>query len=207
MKLQIALEMVELDFALEVAQSCSTHADILEIGTPLIYRYGIGVIEQFKNTFPTLTILADTKIVDNGKDIVTLAAQAGADWVTVMAGTSTTIIHTACTTANDFKIKVMLDLLDASSSPQLAMEAQNLGASALLFHPPTDERELFVMNERWDVIQGNASVPVFIATTGQRPAINHFLAMKPYGLVIGKAITEADDPAAEAAFYASLMHN
>ena len=83
--------------------------------------------------------MADAKIIDRSKDAVTLFAQAGADWITVMAGAGPTTIHTACTVAHEQGKKIMLDLADASSLGQSALEAKSFGADALVFHKPSIE--------------------------------------------------------------------
>lgn len=206
MKLQISFDITDLDNALAIAQQVSPYADILEVGTPLIYKYGIAAIERFRKDFPNNVILADTKIVDRGRDIVTLFAQAGADWITVMAGTNKNVIHAACTAASELNVKIMLDLLDSPSIAQSALEAHNLGATALLFHQPLDERDSLVTMEKWDLITGNASLPIFASGRINRTTATEFAIMKPYGLAIGKSITEAQDPVAEAKFFHSLCN-
>ena len=146
-------------------------------------------------------ILADTKIIDRAKEAVTLFAQAGADWVTVMAGTSKNVIHACCTTAHELGKRVMLDLLDASSPGQSAMEAKTLGVDALLFHQPYEEQDLLTLRDKWEMVKGNSALPIFIAADVRRETIEELTALKPDGLVIGKAITTAEEPAAEAAFF------
>jgi len=204
MKLQISFDMVDLEQALEVAKHVAPYADILELGTPLIYRNGIVAVEKFKNAFPDIALLADTKIVDRGRDIVSLFAKAGANWLTVMAGTNKNVIHAACTAAGELNIKIMIDLLDSSSLAQSALEAKNLGASALLFHQPFDEQEALVVMDKWDMITGNASLPIYASGRIDKSTIANFLAMKPYGLVIGKSITETAQPAQQAEFFHKL---
>jgi 3-hexulose-6-phosphate synthase len=125
------------------------------VGTILIYHHGTNAIKQFKEAFPDKVILADTKIVDRGKEVVELFADAGADWITVMAGTSSNVIHATTTAAHNANIKVMLDLIGSDSVGQSALEAKNLGADALLFHQPYTEAESLVFLDKWDMIKGN----------------------------------------------------
>lgn len=204
MKLQISFDTPNLEHALDIASRVADNCDILEVGTLLIYSYGMTAIEQFKQKFPRKVIMADSKIIDRGKDAVSLFAQAGADWMTVMSGTSKQVIHSACSSAANANKKIMLDLVDSSSMAQSAMEAKNLGAHALLFHQPADEQETLVFLDKWELIKGNASVPVYISAKINRESIEHILALKPEGVVIGKAITAAEDPALEAQYYYEL---
>ena len=133
MKLQIAFDTSDLDKALAVAAQIEPYVDIFEIGTLLIYKHGDAAIKKFREAFPAKILLADTKIIDRSKDAVTIFAQAGADWITVMAGATAANIHTAGTIAHSFGKKIMLDLSDASSIGQSALEAKSLGADAVVF--------------------------------------------------------------------------
>ena len=149
MKLQIAFDCTDLDQAITIAKEVAQHADILEIGSVLIYKYGEQAIKRFRDEFPQKTLLADAKIADRGKEAVTIFAQAGADWITVMAGTGKNVIHIACTQAHSLGKKIILDLLDSSSLGQSALEAQSLGVDALLFHKPSDEEDQLSFLDRW----------------------------------------------------------
>lgn len=200
MKLQISFDTTNLAQALDVAAQVADYTDILEVGTLLIYTHGSAAVEQFKQKFPRKLVMADGKIVDRGKDAVTMFASAGADWITVMAGTSKQVIHSACTTAANLNKKIMLDLVDSTSLAQSAMEAKNLGAHAILFHQPADEQDSLLL-DKWELVKGNASVPVFVSAKINRDSIEQIMALKPDGIVIGRSITAAENPLQEAQFY------
>lgn len=204
MKLQISFDTTNLTQALDVAAQVADYADILEVGTLLIYTHGATAVEQFKQKFPRKMIMADSKIVDRGKDAVTTFASVGADWITVMAGTSKQVIHSACTTATNLNKKIMLDLVDSTSLAQSAMEAKNLGAHAILFHQPADEKDSLLFLDKWELVKGNASVPVFISAKINRDSVDQIISLKPDGIVIGRSITAAENPAQEAQFYYEL---
>jgi 3-keto-L-gulonate-6-phosphate decarboxylase len=201
MKLQISFDTTNLENALEVASLVAPNADILEIGTLLIYAHGIVAVEKFKDAFPTKTILVDTKIIDRAKDAVTLFSKAGADWITVMAGTDKNVIHTACSTAREFNTKVMLDLLDSNAVGQSALEANMLGVDAIVFHHLLDEKAPFSFLENWEIIRGNTDLPVFISGKITQDNIDEILQIKANGLIIGKSIIESADPAQQAQLF------
>lgn len=204
MKLQISFDIQDLDRALAVGAQVADHADVFEVGTLLLYKYGVKAVEQFRENFPKKIIFADCKIIDRGKECVTTMAQAGANWVTVMAGTGKDVIHNACTTGDKFNVQIMLDLLDSSSLGQSALEAKNLGASALLFHQPHDEQESLIFLDKWDMVKGNTNLPIFVSGRIKRETIETMLSVKPSGLIIGKSIVEAENPAQEAQFFYEL---
>ena len=209
MKLQVAFDIPDLPKSLEVAQAIEPHTDIFEIGMMLIYTHGKEAVIQFRERFPQKILLIDAKIIDRPKDAVTLFAQVQADWITVMAGAGRSKIHTAVNTAREMGKKIMLDLADASSPGQSALEAKSFGADALIFHKPTEktspETEAIVLLDRWEMVRGNTSLPVFIAGNITRDNIAELLPLSPHGLIIGSAIVNASDPATEAAYFAELL--
>ena len=206
MKLQIAFDITDLDTAIDVAKQVAEYSDILEIGTLLIYKNGTKAIERFRETFPKKTLLADTKIIDRGKEAVATMASAGADWVTVMAGTGKEVIHSAAAMAHQCNIKVMLDLVDSSSLGQSALEAKNLGASALLFHQAYDEKDALILLDKWEMVRGNSPLPIFVSAKINRSTIFNIMNIKPDGIVVGKSIIDADNPTEEAQFFYELSN-
>ena len=205
MKLQISFDLLDLDKALEIGSEVAQYADIIEVGTILIYHHGINVIKEFKKAFPEKIILADTKIVDRGKEITELLSQTGADWITVTAGTSPYVIHATTTAAHQANMKVMLDLIDSSSIGQSALEAKNLGADALLFHQPYSEKESLVFLDKWDMIKGNTNLPIAISAKINRDNVDKIVALKPDTIIVGLSITDAQDSATEAQYFAELV--
>jgi 3-hexulose-6-phosphate synthase len=205
MKLQISFDLIDLDKAIAIGEKVAQYADIIEVGTILIYHHGVLAIKRFKETFPDKTILADIKIVDRGKEVTELFADAGADWITVMAGTSTHVIHATTTAAHGANVKVMLDLIDSASVGQSALEAKNLGIDALLFHQPYSETESLLFLDKWDMIKGNSNLPIFVSAKINRNNVDKIVTLKPDGIIIGLGITDAEDSAQEAHYFAELV--
>ncbi len=205
MKLQIAFDLLDLNKALDLASEVQEYADVLEVGTLLIFRHGELAVRLFKEKFPQKIILADTKIVDRGKEATQLFAHAGADWITVMAGTSRNIIHAVTQAAHELGKRVMLDLLDASSLGQSALEAKSLGADALLFHRPYTEGGQVTLTESWDMVKGNTQLPVFIAAPLTRESVSEVLAINPTGIILSSVITQSDNPAEEARYFHAAL--
>lgn len=205
MKLQISFDLIDLDKAIAIGSEVAQYADIIEVGTILIYQHGITAIKRFKNAFPDKTIFADTKIVDRGKEVAELFADAGADWITVMAGTSHHVIHATTTAAHNANMKVMLDLIDSNTVGQSALEAKNLGADALLFHQPYSEAESLVFLDKWDMIKGNTHLPIFVSAKINRNNVDKIIALRPDVMIVGLSITDAEYAAQEAQYFAELV--
>lgn len=205
MKLQVSFDLIDLDKAITIGLEVAQYADVIEVGTILIYHHGTLAIKRFKETFPDKVIFADTKIVDRGKEVAELFADAGADWITVMAGTSPHVIHATTTAAHNANVKVMLDLIDSDSVGQSALEAKNLGADALLFHQPYSETESLVFLDKWDMIKGNSNLPIFVSAKINRDNVDKIVVLRPDGIIVGLSITDAQDSAQEAQYFAELV--
>ena len=206
MKLQIAFDLTDLDKALAIAQETHDFADIFEVGSLLVFKHGDLAIKRFKEAFPHKTILADVKLADRSKEAVILFAESGADWISVMAGTGKNVVHTACNAAHELGKRVVLDLMDASSLGQAALDAKSLGADALLFHKPADDDAQMTFLDRWDMLRGNTQLPIFISGPVTRENVTELMHLSPYALIIGKAITESENPRAEAEYFYTLLH-
>lgn len=201
MKLQIAFDLTDLDKAIELAKRLAPFATILEIGSLLIYKYGVKPIEEFKKAFPDKIILADAKIVDRGKHAIQTIGGAGADWITVMAGAGKNVIHTACATAHDMNKQIMLDLMDACSLGQSALDAKNLGVDALLFHKPYEETDALTFLDNWQMVRGNTNLPIFISGRITKEVIEKIKEINPDGIVIGRPILDQPNPEDEIKFF------
>jgi 3-hexulose-6-phosphate synthase len=201
MKLQISCDFTDLEEAVKRAREVEPYCDILEVGTVTLYTHGMEAVRTFRSAFPSKTVLVDSKLLDRAQPSVELMARAGADWITVMAGTPKEVIHTICREAAKHKLKVMLDLLDAASAAQMAMEAKNLGAHALLFHQAYDANASLVFLDSWHLVKENASLPLFVSAHINRTNLEQIISLNPHGIIIGNSIFTSNDPAAEAKFY------
>ena len=206
MKLQISFDLIDLDKAIVIGSEIAQYADIIEVGTILIYHHGTAAVRRFKQAFPSKTILADTKIVDRGKEVAELFADVGADWITVMAGTSHHVIHATTSVAHNANMKVMLDLIDSNTVGQSALEAKNLGADALLFHQPYSDTESLIFLDKWDMIKGNTQLPVFVSAKINRDNVDKIIALEPDTIIVGVSVTEAEDAAQEAQYFSNLVN-
>ena len=171
MKLQIAFDVLDLDKCLDIAQRVDMYADSFEIRSSLLMKHGITVIEQFKAHFPNKELFVETQIVSHVQDIVPMCIKAGADYISIMAGTTQQMIHSASIAAHQKKKCITLDLLDAHSIGQAAMDAKKLGVDALLYHNIYDHQDgaPFAMEE-WMIYAATVmclfiSPPILIVTT------------------------------------------
>jgi 3-hexulose-6-phosphate synthase len=205
MKVQLAFDTPDLEKALSIAKMVEPYVDSFEIDSLLLFQHGVSAIEIFRKEFPSKILIANTKIMDRSKQIVTLFSHAGADWVTIMAGGNRNVIHTACVTAHDQGKHIMLDLLDACSLGQSALEAKSMGVDALLMHIPYQEDNIRFI-DTWDMVKGNTTLPIYIAGKITPDLLEMIKAIKPHGIVVGKAITESENPVQEAQFFNNFFN-
>ena len=116
MALQLALDVAELKEALAIAKKASHYVDWIEAGTPLIKNEGLRSVRELKKHFPDKKIVADMKIMDTGKFEVGLAADAGADIVTVLGVADMKTIKDAISGARKRKVEILVDLISTPSN-------------------------------------------------------------------------------------------
>ena len=86
-------------------------ADIVEIGTPVLERFGIGVIATARELCPDTLVLADTKTVDGGRLEAEMVFGAGAAFMTVLSSTSSATHAAVGRVATDFGASVVVDTI------------------------------------------------------------------------------------------------
>jgi 3-keto-L-gulonate-6-phosphate decarboxylase len=209
MKLQIAFDHENLEKAIDVAHKVHMYADIIEIGTPLLYHYGIRAIETFRKEFKDSVLLIDSKINDRASIIVPMLINAGADWITLMAGINNATIASTAELTHKLKKFCMLDLLDSASLAQSALTAESLGIDALMYHmlhdDQTEKSDEFI--NQWETVSNNTKLPIFIAPRRKLKNLMPLIHQRhPAGLIIGSAITDAEDPVAAAQQYHKICH-
>ena len=203
MKLHISFNVMDLTQAVDVASQTEDLCDAFEVGPILLMKYGTQAIHEFRKKFPQKIIICDTNIAEFETEIVSIASQAGGDWVTVLAGAGANTIHNTCVSAHNLGKKVMVDFIDAATAGQIAVDAKSLGADALVVHNTTSSP--YTLLDNWDMVKGNTTLPVFICTHVNRNNINELIRLDPAGISIGHAITIANDPRAEAQFFYDII--
>ncbi|WP_198297607.1 orotidine 5'-phosphate decarboxylase / HUMPS family protein, partial [Domibacillus aminovorans] len=63
MKLQLALDLVNIPEGIAVVKELEQFFDVVEIGAPVIINEGLRAVKEMKEAFPNLTVLADLKVM------------------------------------------------------------------------------------------------------------------------------------------------
>jgi 3-hexulose-6-phosphate synthase / 6-phospho-3-hexuloisomerase len=139
--LQVALDILELKRALQIAQeSLEGGSDWIEIGTPLIKSEGMQAIRSMRDRFPDTILVADMKIADTGTLEVEMAAKAGANIVCVLADADDSVIAEAVRASRLYGIRIMADLINAKDPVSRASELEALGIDILCAHVGIDQQ-------------------------------------------------------------------
>lgn len=199
MEFQIAIDTMTGDEALRFAKSVEAYADVIEIGTPLVYRYGIELVREMADRLSQSKLLADSKIVDAGELESQLFLEAGADIVTLLAGSSDTTVEEALATARKNQAELMIDLIDIPPEGKINRieELTELGCSYFCLHRPSDVgtgEEMF-LPQRGALPSGlKLAVAGGIDLTNLKRVIESGMDIA----IIGSAITEGEEPETKA---------
>ena len=195
-KLQVALDFVELPRALQVAElAVAGGADYLEAGTPLIKSEGLDAVRRLRERFGKHVIVADMKIMDAGRIETEAAAKAGANVVTVLGCAPASTIRECVEASRHYGAEVAVDLLGVDDPLALARAAGELGVAWLDVHCAID-----VQMEGGDPLallrQVRKVTDLTLAVAG---GINSETAAQVAAagadvIIVGGAITKAADP-------------
>lgn len=194
-RLQVALDFLELERALELAQEAAAGgADILEAGTPLIKSVGLDAVRALRDRFPKLEIAADMKVMDAGRIEVESAAKAGASLVHVLAAASDATIAECVEAGREYGVKIVADLLGAADPVARAAQVSALGVDFVDVHVAID-MQMQAANP-FDLLRqvvGTAGVPVCVAggihSENAAQAVEAGAAI----IIVGGAIAKAAD--------------
>lgn len=198
--LQVALDLTSIDKALSIAEKAwSNGADILEAGTPLIKSEGLKAVKILRREFPDAVIVADMKTVDVGDLEASLAAEAGADIVTVMGFAWDSTIKVVVRAAKEYGVLVEADLMYVEDIIGRARRLKELGVDIIGLHIGIDvqkERGITastLMEEVKKVVEifGNN---VSVAGGLREDNVGNVVKAGARIIVVGSAITKADDP-------------
>jgi 3-hexulose-6-phosphate synthase len=185
-ELQVALDRLPLERAVEIARDVAPYADWIEVGTSLIKAHGTTAIERIVAAAGDTPVLADAKIADDAAYEVALCLDAGARAVTVLA-----VAEDATVDAVVARADTVIDLMattperrdalvarhDAIFSVHVGKDAQRAGRSVF------DELGPWADGKRLAVAGGLQPHDVRRLAPGTRA-------------IVGAAITGAPDPVA-----------
>lgn len=138
MKLQLALDLVNIPEAIELVKEVEEYIDIVELGTPVINLEGLKAVQAIKDAFPHLEVLADMKVIDAAAYEVANAAKNGADLITILAQADDPTIKAAVEEARKLGKQIVVDMISVKDIKTRAKELDELGADYICVHTGLD---------------------------------------------------------------------
>lgn len=203
MQIQLAIDRLSIQEGIAIAEKAREHADWIEVGTSLIKEYGMESVRRFKEAFPEKVILADMKTMDNAIYEMDICFQAGADAATVMGAAPFATVEQCMAAADKAGKKLIIDLLGTDEEEKKKL--YTLKNAILCFHISKDQQEHGKPEQL--VIHKPAGLQQKTAAAGgiSMETLDEIAAYSPDILIIGSAITKAEDPEQAAAAFAEKI--
>ncbi|MDR0960049.1 MAG: orotidine 5'-phosphate decarboxylase [Propionibacteriaceae bacterium] len=208
-RLQLAVDSPDLVTAFGPLNQVADAVDVVEAGTILIIGEGLRAVREIRALYPAQTVLADVRIAEAGSLIARHCFEAGATWVSCVAGASLTTIGQVVAVAGEFGGEVQVELGETYSLDR-ARAWRELGAEHVIVKRSRDQEA--AGNLSWgpaDVerIHELAGLGFTVTVTGGITAGDlDVFAGAPVGVVIaGRSIMGAADPTAAVAELRAAM--
>ncbi len=198
-KLQLALDDILLDEALELLDDLEDYVDIVEVGTPFMMQYGMPSVQAIKQKFPEMTVLCDTKIMDAGAYEAEIAFKAGADIITVLGVTDDLTILDCVKVANEYGRQVMIDFICVEDIGQRTQEVADMGVDIVAVHTGVDQQAAgrTPLDDLKEMSQHSGDTLVAVAGGINQDVLTTYLAEHPNIIIIGGGILNAANPVKE----------
>lgn len=206
---QMALDSLDFDATVALAEKVAPHVDILEIGTPCIKHNGIKMVETLKAKFPNNKILVDLKTMDAGMYEAEPFFKAGGDICTVLGAAGIATIKGVVEAANKYGKEAQVDLINVEDKEGLAAEAAKAGAHIIGVHTGLDAQAAgqSPFEDLGTIASLNLGVKISVAGGIKPGTVKQVVDAGADIIAAGAAIYSADDPAAAAAEITGLARS
>lgn len=193
--LQVALDLPELGRVLDVVEQLpdSDHI-IIEVGTPLVKRYGIDVINKIREKKPGVFIVADLKTLDTGNLESRIVANASGDAVVISGLAPVKTIEKAIIEAKKTGIYSVIDMLNVKD-PIDVLSQLSVKPNVVEIHRAIDNES--TENEDWIIVKDikNKFKGILVGVAGGiRPEnVQKALDSGADILIVGRGITASKD--------------
>lgn len=193
--LQVALDCITSEEALQISQQVEEYVNVLEVGTPLLKSEGRRVIELLRKYFPDKLIFADTKTMDSGDLEARIVFEAGADIMSVCGIASRETIEAAIDQAKICHKQVLVDLIGIQDKLQYVGRLRWMKPDFIGIHTGIDEqRKGKYPYQDLEAISQVISLPLLVAGGIIPEDIPYVMMFHPSIIAVGSYITHADNP-------------
>ena len=198
--IQMALDSLDFDATIALAEQVAPYVDILEIGTPCIKYNGLELVTALKAKFPEKLILVDLKTMDAGEYESTPFYEAGGAICTVLGAADMATIGGVIKAANANGAEAQVDLIGVQDKAAVAKTAAANGAQIIGVHTGLDAQAAGQTPfADLSLIAGlNLGVRISVAGGINKETIQETVRAGATIVVVGAAIYGADSPAESA---------
>ncbi len=196
--LQVALDLVDLGVVRKVLSQLpdSDHL-LIEVGTPLVKKFGAQVVKEIRNVRPSSFVVLDLKTLDTGNLEVRLAADATADAVVISGLAPRKTIELAIKESRKTGIYSVIDMLNVSD-PLAVLRSLSALPDVVEMHRAIDQE---AEKHNWEVIAdikkmaADSDRKILVAVAGGVRVDTVAEALKSGAdiVVTGRAITGSKD--------------
>ncbi|WP_065468405.1 orotidine 5'-phosphate decarboxylase / HUMPS family protein [Bifidobacterium dentium] len=193
MKLQVAIDRVPVERAMEIVKNITSEANIIEIGTSLTKEFGMRALRPVIEAAEGVAVLGDIKTCDEGKYEFDLGYRCGFSYLTVMGSASMGTLEACARSAAEHDGLMMIDLLECDEAR--IERISGFTDAVYCLHTSTDEgstadpvAQVRAFKARFPQIQ-------HLAIAGGIKK-HHLAALSQENIdivIMGSAITKADD--------------
>jgi len=194
--IQLALDSLDYDQTVQLAEKAAPYVDIIEIGTPCLKVNGLRLVKHLKGQFHNKRIFADLKTMDAGAYESKPFFQAGADITTVLGTADLSTIKGVVEAANAYGKEAQVDLINVANKAARAREAVEAGAHIIGIHTGIDQ-QLAGQTPFADLqalLNLHLKAKISVAGGINLATVQQVAKAGPSIIVIGGAITGSADP-------------
>jgi len=195
--IQLAIDFLDFDQSVALAEQAAPHVDIFEIGTPCIKHNGVRLVEELRARFPDKLLLVDLKTMDAGEYEATPFYAAGADICTVLGVSGLPTIEGVIKAAHAHRAEAQVDLINVPDKVECARASAQLGAQIVGIHTGLDAQAAgqTPFGDLNDIARLGMDVRISVAG-GIKPAtVQQVVDAGADIIVVGAAIYSAPSPA------------
>jgi 3-hexulose-6-phosphate synthase len=198
--IQMALDSLDFDATVALAEQVAPYVDILEIGTPCIKYNGLELVTALKAKFPEKLLLVDLKTMDAGEYESTPFYEAGADICTVLGVSDKATMGGVIKAANANASEAQIDLISVKDKSAVASAAVANGAQIIGVHTGLDAQAAgqTPFADLSLVASLNLGCRISVAGGINKDTIQKTVQAGATIVVVGAAIYGADSPAESA---------
>jgi bifunctional enzyme Fae/Hps len=193
--LQVALDLVDMAKVASVLKELPDNDHlIIEAGTPLIKKFGLGILGEMRKLRPNAFLIADMKILDTGNLEARMASDATADAVVISGLAPTSTLEKAITEARKVGIYSVVDMLNVQN-PVKVIEKLKAKPDIVELHRAIDTEDTAHAWGDIAAIKKAAGGKLLVATAGgiRVNVVKDAIKAGADIVVVGRAITASKD--------------